>query len=64
MTTHKVIRRCGTPVMEIVENDNIIFTRFFLTGEIFGTLKPNADPKVKKIYKKYIKNKLIKKGDI
>ncbi len=49
---YKVIRRNGKPIMEQFENENVIITKFLLTGETETKFKPNCDPKVKEIYKK------------
>lgn len=48
---YKVIKRCGEPIIEQFENDNVIITKFLLTGETETEFKPNCDPKVKEMYK-------------
>ena len=52
---YKVTRRLGKPVIETFENENVIITRY-VSGEVETVIKPNADKKVKDIYKKLIKN--------
>lgn len=47
---HRVTRRCGQPVIETFENENVKITRF-LNGETETEFKPNCDPKVKETYK-------------
>ena len=47
---YKIIRRNGKPIMEQFENENVIITRFLLTGETETEFKANCDPKVKKMF--------------
>ena len=49
---YKVIRNdFGTPVFETFENENVIITRFLLTGGTETEFKPNCDPRVKEMFK-------------
>ena len=41
----------GRPTIEQFENENVIITKFLLTGETETEFKPNCDPKVKEMYK-------------
>jgi hypothetical protein len=50
---HDIIRGTdNTPLIEYYENDNVIITAFCGKWEADVKFKPNADPKVKEIYKK------------
>jgi hypothetical protein len=51
---YKVLRRFGKPVIETFENENVIITRY-INGDVETVIKPNADKKVKDMYKKLIK---------
>ena len=41
----------GKPIIEQFENNNLIITKFLLTGETETEFKPNCHPKVKEMYK-------------
>lgn len=49
---HKVIKRGDKPIIEQLENKNVLITKFLLTGETETVIKAGADQKVKEIYKK------------
>ena len=51
---YKIIKRCGVPIIEQFENENVLITKFLLTGETETIIKAEADQKVKEIYKKLV----------
>ena len=55
---YKVFRRGGKPIIEQFENENVLITKFLLTGETETIIKAGADQKVKGIYKK-LKGKVV-----
>ena len=46
---YKLIKRCGQPVIETFENENVRITRW-ANGEVETEFKKGADPKVIKMY--------------
>ena len=48
---HNVVKRCGQPVIETFENENVKITRF-ANGETETEFKPNCNPKVKEMWDK------------
>lgn len=52
---YKVIRNdFGKPVIEVLENESVLITKFLMTGETETVIKAGTDQKVKKIYKKLV----------
>jgi hypothetical protein len=48
---YKVYKRCGQPVIEIYESEDIKITKYPCTGYMEIEFKPNCNPKIKEMYK-------------
>lgn len=51
---YKMTKRCGVPVIETFENENVRITRY-VNGEVETEIKPTCDPKVKRMYELLMK---------